>query len=165
MINSIGAPKIIIKTDQEPAIIDVQREVRKQLWDEVIRIAEEVRDLRGESNSGPRQVILENSPVGESQSNGFIENRITEIQQQIRKLRDQVEQNLACSVLGNSPIWPWLAQYAAQVIHTFKVYNDDNRTARQRLRADPTVPPVPKFGERVFFKPSKTVHIPKDENR
>ena len=34
IINSIGSPKIIIKSDQEPAIVDSQKDVRKELWDE-----------------------------------------------------------------------------------------------------------------------------------
>ena len=29
VINSVGSPKIIIKTDQEPAIVDLQKDVRK----------------------------------------------------------------------------------------------------------------------------------------
>ena len=33
IINSVGSPKIIIKSDQEPAIVDLQKEVRKELWD------------------------------------------------------------------------------------------------------------------------------------
>ena len=36
------------------------------------------------------EVILENSPVGESESNGFIEKGIQEVQNQIRKLKDQL---------------------------------------------------------------------------
>ena len=38
------------------------------------------------------EVILESSPVGESQSNGYIENGIKELQSQIRKLKEQLEQ-------------------------------------------------------------------------
>ena len=29
ILNSVGSPKIIIKTDQEPATVDIQNEVRK----------------------------------------------------------------------------------------------------------------------------------------
>ena len=73
IINSIGAPKIIFKTDQEPAIVSIQKEVRKELWKEVIEIMNRVKDLgttSEEVESSPGGVvILENSPVGESQSN------------------------------------------------------------------------------------------------
>ncbi len=36
IIDSVGSPKIIIKSDQEPAIVEIQREVRKELWNELI---------------------------------------------------------------------------------------------------------------------------------
>ena len=39
IINSVGSPKIIIKSDQEPAIVDLQKEVRKELWDEILEIS------------------------------------------------------------------------------------------------------------------------------
>ena len=66
-------------------------------------------------------VILENSPVGESQSNGLVEKAVQEVQYQIRKMKMQLEQNMASKLSNDSPIWPWLIQYAAQVIHTFKI--------------------------------------------
>ena len=52
---------------------------------------------------------------------------------------------------NESPIWPWLIEYAAQVIHTFKVHKEDQRTSRQRIRADPSIPEIPKFGEHVLM--------------
>ena len=39
-------------------------------------------------------VILENSPVGESQSNGSVESAIKEVQWQVRKLKNQLELNM-----------------------------------------------------------------------
>ena len=77
----------------------------------------------------------------------------------------QSEENIADKLSNESPIWPWLIQYAAQVIHTFKVHKEDKRTSRQRIRADPSIPDIPKFGENVYFKPAKTVIIPKDESK
>ena len=37
--------------------------------------------------------------------------------------------------------------------------------SRQRIRADPTIPDIPKFAEHIYFKPAKTVSISKDEPR
>ncbi len=64
IINSIGSPKIIIKTEQEPAMTTMQSELRKELWNEALQIAERIKDMKL------------NSPAGESQSNGIIENAI-----------------------------------------------------------------------------------------
>ena len=111
-IDSIGSPKIIIKTDQESAIIEVQKEVRKELWNELIAMIKKVKEVKegSDEDSGYKipggEVILENSPVGESQSNGFIENAIREVQNQIRKLKAQLEQDITEKIGSDSPIWP-----------------------------------------------------------
>ena len=118
----------------------------------------------GDNNPGG-VIILENSPVGESQSNGSVERALKEVQHQVRKLKLQLEENIGEPLNNESPVWPWLIQYAAQVIHTFKVHKEDNRTSGQRIRADPTVPDIPKFAEHIYFKPAKTASMPKDEPR
>ena len=139
---------MILKSDQEPAMIAIQKETRKELWNEVLEILNKVKenkmseDLQDCDPGGV--VILENSPVGESQSNGSVEQAIKEVQHQIRKLKMQLEENIADQQSNESPIWPWLIQYAAQVIHTFKVHKEDKRTSRQRIRADPSIPDIPK---------------------
>jgi len=97
-------------------------------------------------------VILENSPVGESQSNGMVERAIKEIQHQIRKLKMQLEENMNQKLNNDSPIWPWLIQYAAQIIHAFIIHREDKGTSRQRIRADPSLPDILK-------------NIPKEEGR
>ena len=52
-----------------------------------------------------------------------------------------------------------------KIIHSFKIQNEDKKTSRQRIRADPSLPDIPKFGEHVYFKQAKTVKIPKDESK
>ena len=44
IINSVGSPKVILKSDQEPAIIDLQKEIRKELWDEVLKLIEKIEE-------------------------------------------------------------------------------------------------------------------------
>ena len=77
------------------------------------------------------EVILENSLVGESASNGYIENGIKEVQNQIRKLENQIQSKLISEIQDDSHIWPWFVQNAGQLIHTFKVYKVVGRSARQ----------------------------------
>lgn len=74
-------------------------------------------------------------------------------------------QNSAHKLNNDSPIWPWMVQYAAQIIHTLEIYQEDQRTSRQRIRSDPSLPDLPKFGENIQLKPAKTVMIAKDEAR
>ena len=81
-------------------MIDLQMETRKELWSEVLKIMNDVKDVKEgkvkmeniKCTGG--EVILENSPVGESQSNGYIENGMKEVQNQIRKMKNQLEQNV-----------------------------------------------------------------------
>ena len=101
--------------------------------------------LRISSQGGQGVVILENSPVGESQSNGMVENAIKEVQWQIRKLKEQLEKHVQCKIEYGSPIWPWLVQYAGQLIYTHKIFKTDGRSVRQRIIADPTLPDQPYF--------------------
>ena len=69
-VEKLGHTKVILKTDQEPAIRDVQRAVK---------------------NKRSQNTILENSPVGESQSNGVVERNIQTIVAQIRTMKDALE--------------------------------------------------------------------------
>ena len=39
----------------------------------------------------------------------------------------QLELNTTEKLTNESPIWPWLIQYAAQVIHTFKIHKEEQR--------------------------------------
>ena len=91
---------------------------------EINEIMNRIKGTREESseNNPGGIVILENSPVGQSQSNGIVERAIQEVEFQIRKLKMQLEQNMAEKLTNESPIWPWLIEYAAQVIHTFKIH-------------------------------------------
>ena len=46
IITSVGCPKIIIKADQEPAMVSLQKEVRKELWNEIIDIMNRVKGTK-----------------------------------------------------------------------------------------------------------------------
>ena len=71
--NGMKDAKTQLKSDQEPAIVNVQTAIQ---------------ELR------PGMVIPTNSPVGESQSNGRVENAIKTIQEKTRTLRHQVEHGI-----------------------------------------------------------------------
>ena len=63
-------------------MIKLQKEVRKELWNEITEIMNKVKGTRNEDsdNNPGGVVILENSPVGESQSNGLVEKAVQEVQ-------------------------------------------------------------------------------------
>ena len=51
IINSVGCPKLVLKSDQEPAMIALQKEVRKELWNEVVDIMNKIKEDREENDN------------------------------------------------------------------------------------------------------------------
>ena len=89
---ALGHNRLILKTDQEPAMVALQ---------ECVKAA---------SNS---EIILRNSPVGESQSNGVVEKAIRDIEDQVRTLKDAAENRLNIRIGVKSPLLTWLVEHAA----------------------------------------------------
>ena len=139
-------------------MIDVQREVRNKLWQEVKEIIHDVRSHNTLSHINwavPSQVVLENSPVGESQSNGRVERAIKEVQAEVRIIKAQLEKRIGEALPPHGPVWAWLIEYAAQILHTYKRMKPDNKTARERIRGNPSTPAVAEFGSLWCCRTSK----------
>eukprot|EP00969_Alexandrium_andersonii_P160560 7094351-Alexandrium_andersonii.AAC.1 len=68
----LGHRKVILKSDQEPSIMALKEAVLRECGNSV-------------------EVTMEESPVGESESNGMAERAVQEIQGQVRTLRDAFE--------------------------------------------------------------------------
>ena len=78
-IAKLGYNEIILKCDGEPALKTIQEEVRRQ---------------RSE------KTILENSPVGDSRANGAAERAVQAIAEQVRVIRQGLEQRLELRLSG-----------------------------------------------------------------
>ena len=113
IIDKLGYPRCVLTCDQEPAIVDVSKEVRRILWKEIQDMANNVQELRtGDTmvldESTPVEVVQEHSPVGESSSNGLIERAIQEVQGQMRALKLHIESEANTDITDDHPLWPWL---------------------------------------------------------
>ena len=109
-MEKVGYARCVLKSDQEPAIIDVATEVKRQLWDELQEFTRNVKTNSGRvevSELTEPQVVLEQSPVGESSSNGRVENAIGRVKGHIRALKLDVEANYKTRLAENHNIWPW----------------------------------------------------------
>ena len=126
--------KIQLKSDQEPAIVSVQRAIQ---------------DMRPE-------VIPTNSPVGESECNGRVENTIRRIQEKVRVLRHQIEQGIRDTILDDAPIMAWMVRWSAELLSKYSP-GDDGKTPFERIRNETCVTPLVPFGETVMYLPLKTV--------
>ena len=133
--------KIQLKSDQEPAIITVQKETQ---------------ELRP-------NVVPTNSPVGESECNGRVENAIRRIQEKTRALRHQLEQGLKERNPDEAPIMAWMVRWAAELISKYSP-GDDGRTPYERIRPESCAVQCVPFGEAVMYLPLKTAASSKGES-
>eukprot|EP00973_Karenia_brevis_P042574 5893899-Karenia_brevis.AAC.2 len=168
IISSLGYKEVIIKCDQEPAIKELQRDIREEMWKELKQAAKDIREANGDGRvqiEDGESVMVQNSPVGESQSNGVIERTIQSVQEQVRAIKNTIEEEASMKIDSTSHIWPWLIEYAAFTLYAFKIDDDDGLTALERTRGKATHQAIVAFGERVMYKPAKSVRVEKAEAR
>ena len=84
-------PRFILKSDQEPAILALKAEALKVL----MVLAE-------------KEVVLEESPVGDSQSNGLAEMAVREVKGVVRSLRWALEELHGMKIGNSSAVLPWM---------------------------------------------------------
>lgn len=129
---------MVVKSDQEPSIIEVQREIS---------------EFRRRAGVGG--TALENSRVGDSQSNGRVERAIEELGGLIRTYKASLESRLGRKLPLTHPTVPWLIKHAANVINCF-VVRACGKTSFERIKGRRCIEPIAEFGELVFFRPAKT---------
>ena len=142
-IETVGLSKerIITKTDQEPAIVQLQREVAR---------------LRKEAGTA-----LENSKVGDSNSNGKIEKAIREVKGMIRTLRRSIEAKIGTPIKLDAAIVPWIVRHAGYIITRCRI-QEDGKTAMQKMKGRKVNVPWVPLGEAVLFKLPKVPNMPGD---
>ena len=133
--------RIILKSDQEPAMTSVQAAVQ------------EIR---------PKEVMPVNSPVGESECNGRVENAIRRIQEKTRALRHALEHGIKEKTQEDAPIMAWLVRWSAELLSKYSV-GDDGKSPYERMRGSQCRTPLVPFGEAVVYLPMKIVHRSKGE--
>jgi len=132
ILNSTGYRRIVLKSDQEPAILKLC-EVVKTGW--------------------PGEVVPESSPKYVSQSNGEVERAVQEVQGLSTTLRESLQQKLKCTIDGTCCILAWLVLYASVLYRLFhRGFPHDGKTPFQRLRGREWRAPLPIFGEAVEYR-------------
>ena len=136
-LNTIGMAKdrIIVKSDQEASIVELQSEI-----------------ARRRSDVG---TSLENSKVGDSNSNGKVERAIRDVGNMVRTLKSALALNIGTAVSLDMTIVPWLVRHAAYIITRCRV-RSCGRTSLQMMKGRKSLTELVPFGETVMFKISKT---------
>ena len=93
----------------------------------------------------------ENSPVGDSESNGLAETGVQEVAGQIRVIKLGLEAALQCQIPIDHPIIPWLIEWAPDTQNYFSV-GRDGKTSYERHKGKTFKVPMAEFGESVHFK-------------
>ena len=127
----VGVTRIVMKTDNETAIVDLRREVS--------RIREDA------------PTVFEDSRVGDSNSNGKIERTIREVKGLIRTLRASLQEKTNAVVSLDPPIVPWIVRHAAYIITRCKVHKC-GRTSLTRMKGQKSFRPLLPFGETVISR-------------
>ena len=131
-IRKLGYRKIIIKTDQESSIMALKQAVIRELQQEV-------------------EVLSEESPVGEHQSNGEVENAVKRVQGQVRVTKDSTEAKYQTKMRGDHHAIPWMIEHAASMINRYQV-SEDGKTAYERVKGKKATVLGLEFGETVLFR-------------
>ena len=129
-LKSLDYKKIVLKSDQEKALVALQ---------------ERLRQLRNGINE---QTILENSPVGESQSNGVVEKAVQEVENLAGTLLAALEERLDIVLPIESAVFAWLIDYSSVLINRYRV-GKDGQTPTQRHKDIKHHRAMAEFGEQV----------------
>ena len=105
--------RVVLRGDGELALQDVLNEVAR---------------LRGDAPT-----VLETSPYGDSQSNGYIERAIRSIEEMIRAHKLDLEAKLGTKIAVTSNVVAWLVEHSADVLNKCQV-GRDRRTPYERLK-------------------------------
>ena len=130
-LDETGYRRIVVKSDQEPAIKAVIQAVK---------------------NSWSGELILENAPKeAHERSNGEAEVTVQQVHGLARTLKEQVEDQCQVKLPQKHPVLAWLIEYAGTLITLF-ARGADGFTPIHRLKGRPWRIALPCFGECVEFR-------------
>ena len=99
---------------------------------------------------------MEESPVGEHQSNGMVEAAIKQVQGQIRTMKDALETRYGGRIPEDHQCIPWLVQHAAQTMNRRRV-DAYGVTPYKRWKGRKFGAHVTEFGENVWYLKAESV--------
>ena len=142
-VGALGYSQLVLKSDGEPAVQALKEAVKAER---------------------PEKIVLESSPVGESQSNGGAECAIQLVQGQFRAMKDSLEARIGTRIAEDSPVVPWLIMHAARTMNRYTV-GADGKTPYRRWKGKDFKRDVAEFGEAVLFQKSGSRGVDKHDCR
>ena len=130
----LGYSQVILKSDNEPAIVKLLKE-----------------SLASLKVSGLDQVGEEHSPPYDSQANGAVEAAVKQVRTRLRTMKLCLERRIGRRIPPRHPVMAWLASHVSAVIR-FRVRGPDGKTPYERVRMRPFNTKLICFGERCRYK-------------
>ena len=128
--------KVILKSDQENAVLDVLNSVCKE---------------RGKEGGDPNITLVEASPKGESQSNGVAERAVQDIEDGVRTHKLDLEAKAGQPIPITHDIIPWMVENVADLINK-QLVGRDGKTAFERLKGNRYKGEFLEFGSCIFHR-------------
>ena len=132
-IAETGNTRMILKTDGESAIIQLQEEIAQKR---------------------KHETLIENPPAYDPQANGEAERAVQEIKAQLRATKLGLEARLGEEVEATRAILEWMVPHSANTVNRFLV-SADGRTAHYRVYLNNFAAKVFEMGEQVLAKPKR----------
>ena len=129
----LGYSRVILKSDNELAIIKLGEETMKDL-----KITLE-------------QVAVDHPPPYDSQANGQAESGCKSVRGQLKSIQNCLQRRLGHRIPARHPIVAWMVSHAALLI-SYRVQGHDGRTAYHRNRGRPYGGRLLGFGELCRYK-------------
>ena len=129
-LEELGRRDVVLKTDGEPAIVNVQTKVQAS------------RDGR---------TIPRNPPIYDPKANGPCEKAVQDATAHARTLKLALEARLKIAIPENSPIMDWIIEHSAFLTNKFSV-GHDGMTPHERLTGQKWRRPLVEIGEMVHAK-------------
>ena len=122
--------KVVIKSDQEVSMVALQHEVQR------------LREAK---------TIPANSPVGESECNGRVENTIGRVQDKMRTLKSHIEAEIGLEIDKMDDLMSWIIRWSGELITRYYVGKD--RVACERISSKVCNKPMCQIGDVVLYMP------------
>ena len=107
------------------------------------------------AKSGSAPPILVKSPVGDSQSNGRVENAIKNVRNMVKTILSSLESRWCTRVTRDHPVYPWMFEWAADLMTRYAHVGDVGKTAVELIRGSKSSRNIAQFGEKILYKPLK----------
>ena len=133
-LEGLGYPRFVNKSDVEAAMVALKKNAAQY---------------------AKLEAVPEESPVGDHQANGEIENVVMQVKRRQRAIRSSLEAKLGFALEDSDPVLAWAPTFAANQMNRFRVL-EDGRTPDQRRTGKTWKKHGLLFGEQVLFKQAGT---------